>query len=54
MADLLAQRRLADTDLGRRPREVPFLGYGEEVSDVTKLHHHLQKLSSEHAVYIGL
>ena len=32
--DLLAERRLADANLGRRPREMPLLGDSQKISDV--------------------
>ena len=33
-----ALRRLADPELGRRPREIAVLGDGEQVADVAELH----------------
>jgi hypothetical protein len=51
--DLLAEWRLPDSDLGGSAREVPLLRDRQEIADVTQLHRHLQKQSSEPPTYIG-
>jgi hypothetical protein len=43
--DLLAERRLANANLGRRPREMPLLGNSQKIPDVTQLQGHLQNRS---------
>jgi hypothetical protein len=43
--DLLAERRLADANLSRRPREMPLLGDSQKIPDVAQLQGHLQNRS---------
>ena len=45
--NLLAERRLPDSDLSGRAREVTLLRDRQEVANVTQLHHYLQKISKK-------
>ena len=44
--DLLTKRRLADTNFGRCPREMPLLGDSQKIFDVAQFHGHLQNRST--------
>ena len=43
--DLVAQRRLANADLGGRPGEMTLFSDGQEIADVAQFHRHLQNRS---------
>src|SRR6202047_3103405 len=51
--DLLAERQLADANLGRRPREMPLLGDSQKISDVAQFHGHLPNRSQLPLSHIG-
>ena len=52
--DLLAERRLADTEIGGGTGEISFFRKRQKIADMTQLHRYLQKLLRSPVPYIGL